>query len=177
MKFSCKKSIIEEIRLPKHSCVQGQKAMVPWTASTAQAQEVTPCCCHGVTNVAPQLAELYSRRIWPRPKEGADSIALLGAGLPGSQAQWAGLTCESHSYRLGPGLVAKGARAPDAVCSWSHSLSQAGSQENREHREGVSPLPWALFCSRGKARKAHTNPGPAHTPSRRCTWRKTATQN
>lgn len=114
--------------------------------------------------MVPQLAELCSQRIWPRPKEGTDSIALLGAGLPGSQAQWAGLTCESHSYRLGPGLVAKGARAPDAVCSWSHSLSQAGSQENGELREGVSPLPWALFCSQGESKRGTQQPRPStHT--------------
>lgn len=79
----------------------------------------------------------------------------------------AGLTCESHSNRLGPGLVAKGARAPDAVCSWSHSLCQAGSQDNGELREGVSPLPWALFCSQGKATNElrgthHARPG-THT--------------
>lgn len=140
---------------PASSAALGQPAL--------PRPEVTPCCCHRVTNVAPQLDELCSQRIWPRPKEGADSIALLGAGLPGSQAQGQVWPVRA-SYRLGPGLVTKGARAPDAVCSWSHSLSQAGSQENRELREGVSPLPWALFCSQGESKQGTHQPRPStHT--------------
>ena len=62
----------------------------------------------------------------------------------------------------GLGWLQKGPRAPDAVCSWSHSLSQAGSQENGELREGVSPLPWAPFCSPGKSKQG-TAPSGAHT--------------
>lgn len=75
----------------------GAESLVTGTASAAQ--EVTPCCSHRVTHVAPRLAELCSPWwIWPGPKEGADSAALLGAGFPGSQVQWAGLTCESRGY-------------------------------------------------------------------------------
>lgn len=68
---------------------------------------------------------LTSPGIWPKPKEGTAGAALLRAGFPGSQAQWAGLTCAIRScgYSLGPGLVAKGAGAPDAVCSRSHGLT------------------------------------------------------
>ena len=89
-----------------------------------------------------------------------------GSWVPGSQGWWAGLTCESRGYRLGPGLVAKGAGAPDAVCSRSRSLSQAGSQENGELREGASRPPWAPLCSQGES-KQDTPPSGAHTLTRR----------
>lgn len=48
--------------------------------------------------------------IWPKPKEGTAGTALLRAGFPGSQSQWAGLTCAIRSVvtAWGKGWLQKG---------------------------------------------------------------------
>lgn len=91
-------------------------------------------------------------RIWPGPREGADSAALLGAGFPGSQEQWAGLTCESLVTARGLGWLQKGpVLLTQSALGLTHSPKLVPRRMRRS--EGVSPLPWAPFCYLGESKQ------------------------
>lgn len=127
-------------------------------------------------------------RIWPRPKEDADSTALLGAGVTGSQAQWAGLTCESCDLNAwGLGWLQKGplllTQSALSLLSVSLTLPSQFPGEWRAQRGCVtSALGTSLLRGVKQARRSffsypHMSLDPAHIPSIRFTWKKTSKQN
>lgn len=95
------------------------------------------------------------RRIWPRPKEDADSTVLLRPGVTGRQAQWVGLTCESHDLNAwGLGWLQKG-----PLLLTQSALSLTHSPEPVPRRMGSSGrvchlCPGHKSAPRGKASKA-----------------------